>query len=206
MIYCFWVARSFGTKMKPEVWAKKNNCLSAFSVIGFCGGVRMEFWVQVLSKNWLGIIAAYSFLKSAPQGLLKIYSLYLIIVTLQNLQFKLRWKENNFISTAQIKFECPEISRNTEDGEIENWKLMPKFKRQASSIATNVLEIKPCVLTEEAYFAARGSTTGCMFEIRSWSEIFERISPQELAACFQLLSSALETGQMTSIAPQNLHE
>ena len=40
----------------------------------------------------------------------------------------------------------------------------------------------------------------------SLSEISERISPQEPAACFQLLSSTLETGQMTSIAPQNLHE
>jgi hypothetical protein len=37
------------------------------------------------------------------------------MLTLQNLQFKLRRKENNLISTDQIKFEYLVISRNTDD-------------------------------------------------------------------------------------------
>lgn len=38
------------------------------------------------------------------------------------------------------------------------------------------------------------------------SKPIKSFSQLKLVACFQLLSSALETGQMTSIAPQNLDE
>jgi hypothetical protein len=39
---------------------------------------------------------------------------------------------------------------------------------------------------------------------RDISNYFLSFSQLELVACFQLLSLALQTGQMTSIAPQNL--
>ena len=66
--------------MKPEVEATKSNCLSAFSIIEFYSGVRMGFYVQVVSKNWLGIMSAYSTLKRSPQGLVmncRRYTIYI---------------------------------------------------------------------------------------------------------------------------------